>query len=186
MRSVIVVALLLLFAAPAIGQSANDRLISEALRAMDIAPSGWAIQDAVDEAFAELLPGERFNRYRINRTQARAIAYIAATIAANYDVGPANDPPEYGDCSDAAEAAYDLVASIPPRGSGAGLFINDEEKEIIRDSAAEIRSMASSCGCFALADAALGLPNMVAETLPDRDDVVEALDDLRVAATSCR
>lgn len=175
--------LLLLITASALAQGANTRLIRDALVALNVSPNSEIIDDAVHQAFSELLPGESFRRYRLNRTQAQAIAYIATTIAAS---SVSSRPPAHHEsCASAITATYDLAAAIPPDGPQAGLFVSTDEKEIVRAGAQEIRSLAVACGCYTLADAALVLPTLVDESLPDRDEVVATLDELRRIATAC-
>lgn len=181
---------LLLLPATATGQTSNDRLIAQALEDLGVSPDGRVIEEAVEEAFSELYPRERYSSFRMNRTQARAIAYIAVLLAADGRRGglpdPRPDPRPYG-CEEAVEQAYDLVAEIPRDGPGVGLFLDDDEKALIRRMAPDIRRAASGCGCTGLADAALDLERLARGTgLVNRSEALPLLDRLRARAAACR
>ncbi|HYE96140.1 MAG TPA: hypothetical protein VD962_08010 [Rubricoccaceae bacterium] len=182
---------LLLLPAVASGQTSNDRLIAQALEDLGVSPDGRVIEAAVEEAFSQLYPRERYGSFRMNRTQARAIAYIAVLIAA--DGGrrgpspvPIPTPGPYG-CEEAVERTYDLVAEIPADPPGFGIFLTDDEKAAIRRMAPDIRRAAASCGCTGLADAALDLERLARnDGLVNRSDAMPLLERLRTQAVACR
>ena len=165
-----------------IGQS-NDRLMAEALRNLGVQTPFEVHRPHVMRAFSELYPQDRYDRYRLTPIQARAVAYTSLILAAN---NPAPHPlPEYPNqrlIAELREAVYDLATAIPARG---GLFLSTDERGIIRQAAPEIGRMATVYGCLPLADAALELNDLAAESMPGREDTAEAIDRMRRIVTEC-
>ncbi|MFN3597626.1 MAG: hypothetical protein ACK41D_10190, partial [Rubricoccaceae bacterium] len=74
-------------AVAASAQASNDRLVQEALLDLRLGQDRRT-RAAVPEAFAALWPRERYDRYRLTRTQARALALTAADLAGASRVRP--------------------------------------------------------------------------------------------------
>lgn len=204
MRPLLLLAALFALAAPASAQrpSYNDRVVERAVDDMGV--DYRQVRDAAHRAFSELYPDQLWNGYRLNETQARAVAYIAVEWVMGPPVpGGGNGwppdqgqyPPQgggyppngngYGTCGDAGARLYDLVIAIPS--NAFALFLSGDEKARIVNDLGVIGRMASECGCRPLADGALDIVRSVNGTnMVDRSDTVEALDRLRVTADSCR
>lgn len=162
---------------------ANDRLMTEAVHNLGVQTPLDSFRPHVMRAFSELYPHDRYDRYRLTPIQARAVAYTSLILAAN---NPARPPlPEYsnqGLIAELREAVYDLATAIPARGS---LFLSTDEREVVRHTVPEIGRMATVYGCLSLADAALELNDLAAESMPDREDIVEAINRMRRIVAEC-
>lgn len=187
MSRLILLPLLLAFALPATSgpfqraAQVNDRLIAEALAGMGVSPDAPALRGAVPRAFQEIYPRERYDRFRLSRTQARAVAYIAMIVALEspHLVGP---PPPVAYCVDLTEASFELSAAIPSQG---GLFLTTAEKNTLRRASADIRRIAAQCGCFDVAEKALELNDFASQNMPDRRVVTQSIAELRRLAAHC-
>ena len=202
MRPLLLLVALLALAAPASAQrtspSYNDRAVERAVEDMGV--DYRQVRDAAYRAFDELYPDQRWSNYRLNQTQARAVAYIAVEWVMGPPVPGGNggghgwppdhggaDPtyPNYGTCGDASARLYDLALAIPA--DRFSLFLSDEEAGRVRSDLGMIGRMAAECGCRPLSDGALALVRDIAGTnMVDRSDVVEGIDRLRAQADACR
>lgn len=165
------------------GQS-NDRLVVEALHGLGVHIPLEVYSPHVLRAFSELYPQERYDRYRLTPIQARAVAYISLLFAANSSVAHPYPPthPEQGLLAELREAVYNLATAIPARGS---LFLSADERSIIRQAASEIGRIATIYGCLPLADAALELNELAAESMPNRDEAAGGIDQMRRIVAEC-
>ena len=84
--------------------------------------------------------------------------------------------------SQAATLVYELAGAIR---MGSGLFLSDYEKQMVRVRAPDIRRLARVCCCTALAEGAQRLEDLASEGLPDRDEAIEELDNMKQAARDC-
>ena len=102
---------------------------------------------AIDDAFTALLPGDRFTRYRLNETQARAIAYLA------FGAAPCHLPSGGSVCATSAERVSDDAlwirdAVVPLRRAVRVRLTHDSETRVlaeITERAREIVRVSSRC-----------------------------------------
>ena len=87
-------------------------------------------------------------------------------------------------CNEAAIKVYVLADPIS-NGIFDGLFLKDDEKVQIRETATEIRTLALGCGCLELVDQAERLKALNAEHLPSREAAVNRLKQMKHAVTAC-
>lgn len=162
----------------------NDRLVVEALHGLGVNVPLEIYGHHVLRAFSELYPQERYDRYRLTPMQARAVAYVSVIFAAGNTVGHPMPPthPDHGLLGELREAVYNLATAIPARGS---LFLTSDERQIIRETAPEIGRMATVYGCLPLADAALELNDLAAESMPDRAEAAGRIDQMRRIVADC-
>ena len=198
-------ALAITAAQPAVSQQQQARTRNHAMVAQAAEAYGFdagrmtaAQERAIDDAWERLLPGEDSRTYRLNRTQAMAIAYVALVLQAQPgrggwdEEGPARPgrPGRGRDDGGAMDAAiqtiYDL-AGVIPHSTINGVFLSAPEKERIRRDAPEIQRLALRGSCTPLADEASRLSQATAGSAPaDRRVVANLLERMKTAAQSCR
>lgn len=212
-------ALALLLAAPALAQpqgqgqlrARNQTLVAQAAEAYGFTSARFtpAQEQAIGDAWEQLLPGENQRAYRLNRTQALAIAYVALVLRASPGRGGWDDASEDDDdfggrpgrpggpggpggpgraeLREAISVAFELAAAIPSETMSNGLFLTGPEIERIRSATPEIQRRAIAGGCTSLAGEASRLAQSVAgSTLPDRRVVATQIDRLENAARQCQ
>jgi len=193
LRLVAIAGLLTALAAPAGAQpyrpSANDRMVEQAMDDMGADYRGPGMRRAVQDAFVQLVPGASWNRYRLNDAQAHAVAFTAlGMLGYTWTTHPPGRPrperPDQYGCRAATDQLYELALYVP---NGTSMFLSSEEQARVRAGLTEIGRQANACGCRPLADGALSILRGLSETtMPDRDDTLERLNELRDVAGACR
>ncbi|HEX2201907.1 MAG TPA: hypothetical protein VHG91_01350 [Longimicrobium sp.] len=171
-------------------RAANQALIDQALRQAGFRP-GWLTprqQDALDDAWADLLPEASPRRYRLNRAQATALVYLALVHDDDhYDDRPGPGYPGPGhpggdrarECREMDQRAYALGNIVDAE--GASFFLTPQEKDRVRSLAQELQRTAVSRGDRAVADRAGGVIAAVSEPLPHKDQVRPRVQSLKRA-----
>jgi hypothetical protein len=96
-------------------------------------------------------------------------------------VAPAPDTTDEP-CDSLVIAASNLVVAIPDWGR---LFLNDDEKQLVRSTAREMRTLALRCGCLAAVDDVEKLKDLASENLPNREEVVSQIRKVKQTAKDC-
>lgn len=188
-------------------REANQALIDQAVRRAGFRPGRLTPGqvDAIEDAWADLLPEANPRRYRLNRAQAAALVYLALVEGDDrygrpgsggrydddrydddrYDDRPGSGPgfPGGGDrlraCREMDERAFE-IGNIVDTG-GVTFFLDPQEKERVRNLAREVQRTAVARGDRAVADRAGDVISSVSEALPHKNDVRPRVQALKSA-----
>jgi hypothetical protein len=150
-------------------------------------------EEALDAAWERLLPGEARATYRLNSTQALAMAYVGLVLRQQPDGD--RRPPRRGDggdgrdergavCRPLIDAVFTLAGSSPVL-QNTGMSLSAEEITATRRSALAIQQQAVECGCPAVASAAAEIGRLLGASRPSRSVIGHRITALTTVVQDC-
>lgn len=191
----------------------NQELLDQALRDAGFSPRRLRQQDrdALEAAWARLLPEANPRRYQLNRYQAAALVYVALVLPRGGGRGGWNgddrggwndgrggyqddrdDRDDYDDrdtrggrggaqCRDLQTRVYDVINQVYGN-DGRSLFLSASEKQQVRASAMGVQRTAADLGYRGVADRATDVIASVSTSMPDREQVLARARSMKAAA----
>jgi hypothetical protein len=157
-------------------------LVEDALRQHGMRPDrlGRAEERALGETFAALFPEADARWYRLNRTQAAALVYMA--LGQPGRSGESRRTSRRAACESAAELVGELddLFGAPRRGQSRLLLPAEQQR--IRAQAREILRLSDACGERRLTDATIDLIDLVSDQRAERERVARQVSRLRSLA----
>jgi hypothetical protein len=145
---------------------------------------------ALEDAFRQLFPNQHPQRYRLNRTQADALVYIALLQPDERGRGRGGVPGR-ASCDTAGLIVYELGDMLGdqyrdhPRGRPGTPLTRDEQDEL-RSGARQIHQLALRCGNRALAEEADALAALAGQRRTDRAQVERQIRRMKTLVRSDR
>lgn len=169
----------------------NQGMIDRAVESYGFDPRRLtrAQQADLDEAWELLLPGESPTAYRLNPTQALALAYVGLVLRQQPDDGdrprrPRDDDRGYGQCRATVDAVFALAQNSPLSQSNNAQLTTDEVAAT-RRAVLEVQRLNVECGCEPLASATSDLARYLNATRVYRSVVAPRVTNLPDVVQAC-
>lgn len=172
----------------------NQGMIDRAVESYGFDPRRLtrAQQADLDEAWELLLPGESPTAYRLNATQALALAYVGLVLRQQPgDAGGdrprrprGEDDRGYGQCRAAVDAVFALAQNSPLSQSNNAQLTTDEVAAT-RRAVLEVQRLNVECGCEPLASATSDLARYLNATRVYRSVVAPRVTNLPDVVQAC-